>query len=93
MASDNYAIRQALVRALFSFYGPQELNTLLGDDRVILLAADPARIKAQWDELTAAEYIRPVDGFQTFRSLDPVLRQKLESGKTLLDDPFFAGPR
>ena len=93
MENNKYAIRRALILALFSFYGPQELNTLLGDDRVILLAADPARIKKEWDELTAAEYIHPVDGFPTFRSLDPALRMKLESGKTLLDDPFFAGPR
>ena len=88
-----YEIRRALVLALFSFYGPQELNTLLGDDRMILLAADPARVKKEWDELTAAGFIRPVEGFPTFRSLDPALRKKLEAGKTLLDDPFFAGPR
>ena len=88
-----YEIRRALVRALFSFYGPQELNTLLGDDRVILLSADPARIKKEWDELTAADCFHPVEGYPSYRSLDPSLRKKLEAGKTLLDDPFFAGPR
>lgn len=93
MASDKYAIRRALVMALLRFYCPQDLNTILCDDQVILLAADPARIKAQWDELTAAEYILPVQGFPEHRSLSPALRLKLESGKALLDDPFFAGPR
>lgn len=93
MASDKYAIRRALVTALFRFYCPQDLNTILCDDQVILLASDNARIKAQWDELTAAEYIIPVQGFPDHRSLAPALRLKLESGRTLLDDPFFAGPR
>lgn len=87
-----YEIRRALVMALFSFYAPQELNTLLGDDRLLLLEADPARIKREWDELTEAGYIRPVEGFPAYRSLDHALRLKLEAGKSLLDNPFFAGP-
>ena len=93
MPCSKYAIRRALVTALFRFYCPQDLNTILCDDRVILLSCDNARVKNEWDELTEAEYILPVQGFPDHRSLSPALRKKLETGKTLLDDPFFAGPR
>lgn len=93
MAVSNYHVRRALIEALFSFYCPQDLNTVLCDDRIILLGCDPARIKAQWDELTAAGYLRPVQGWPEHRSLSPALRKKLEEGRTLLDDPLLAGPR
>ena len=92
MASDAYSIRRALVRAAARFFCPQDLNTLLCDDAVILLDADPARVRREWEELTAAGHFRPVQGFPDFRSLDPALRRRIEAGETLLDDPVFAGP-
>ena len=93
MIATNYHVRRALIEALFRFYCPQDLNTVLCDDKIILLACDPARIKAQWDELTAAGYLLPVQGWPDHRSLSPALRKKLEEGRTLLDDPLLAGPR
>ena len=92
MATDAYAIRRALVRAVARYYCPQDLNTVLCDDAVILLDADPARIRREWDELSAAGRLRPVQGYPDFRSLDPALRRRIEAGETLLDDPLFAGP-
>ena len=90
--TDKYAIRRALVRALFRFSCPQDFNTILGDDDVILLQADPALMLREWENLTGAEFIFPVEGFPAYRSLNPILRRKLEAGFTLLDDPFLAGP-
>lgn len=93
MASSKYSIRRAIVMALFRYFCPQDLNTILCDDQLILLSADNARIRSEWEELTAAGYIIPIQGFPEHRKLSDALRLKLEAGKTLLDDPFFAGPR
>ena len=90
--SDKYAIRRVLVRALARYSCPQNLNTVLCDDDVILLQADPAVLLKEWESLTAAEFLFPVAGFPEYRSINPVLRSKLDAGYTLLDDPFFAGP-
>ena len=91
MTTDKYAIRRALLLALAKFVCPQELNTILCDDRVILLGADSARVLREWDELTAAEYLQAVPGFPEARRLSPATRAKIEAGKSLLDDPFLAG--
>ncbi len=90
--TDKYRIRQALLKALGRFVCPQDLNTVLCDDAVILLGADPARLKREWDELTCAEYLKPVQGYPDYRSLAPAVRAKLEAGVSMLDDPFLAGP-
>lgn len=90
--SDKYAIRRVLVRALCRFTCPQNFNTILCDDDVILLQADPVLMLREWENLTAAEFLFEVPGFPAYRSLDPVLRKKLESGCSLMGDPFFAGP-
>ena len=89
---DKYAIRRTLVKALARYSCPQELNTILCDDDVILLQADPAILLREWYALTEAEFILPVTGYPEYRSLNPVLRQKLENGLSLMNDPFFAGP-
>ena len=89
---DTYAIRRAIARALHRYYCPQELNTLLYDDAIILLDADPARLKAEWEELTAAGRLIPVEGFPRHRSLAPALRKQLDAGMSLLGDPLFASP-
>ena len=91
MASNKYAIRRALLKAAVRFSCPQELNTLLCDDGVMLLQADPARVKAEWDELTAAGMLLVVEGYPGFRSISPAVRRRLENGETLLDDPFLSG--
>ena len=90
--ADKYAIRRALRYALARFFCPQDLNTILCDDRVIILDADNSRIKTEWDELTCAGYLVPVQGYPEYRALKPSLRAKLENGETLLDDPLLAGP-
>ena len=91
--STSYAIRRALLFALGRFFCPQDLNTCLCDDGVIMLDADPARILKEWEELTAAGYISAVQGYPDHRSLSPAIRRKIEAGETLLDDPFLAGPQ
>lgn len=91
MASTNYAIRRALLKAAVRFSCPQTLNTLLCDDGVMLLQADPARVKAEWDELTAAGMLLVVEGYPGYRAVSPLIRNRLESGETLLDDPFLSG--
>lgn len=90
--ADKYAIRRALLYALTRFFCPQDLNTVLCDDRVMLLDSDNARIKKEWDELTEAGYLVPVQGYPEYRSLKSAIRAKIESGETLLDDPLLAGP-
>ena len=89
--ANKYAIRRALVRAAVRFSLPQELNTLLCDDGVILLEADPASIVTAWDDLTDGGFLLPVPGYPLFRSVAPMLRRRVEAGETLLDDPFFSG--
>ena len=91
--STSYAIRRALLFALGRFFCPQDLNTCLCDDGVIVLDADPARILKEWEELTAAGYISAVQGYPDHRSLSPAIRRKIEAGEKLLDDPFLAGPQ
>ena len=89
--TDKYAIRRALLLALAKFVCAQDLNTILCDDRLILLGVDNARALREWDELTAAEYLLPVPGFPEARKLAPAIRKKIEEGRSLLDDPFLAG--
>lgn len=89
--ANKYAIRRALIRAAVRYSLPQELNTLLCDDGVILLEADPAALVAEWDELTDFGCLLPVPGYPNFRSVSPTLRQKVEAGETLLNLPFFSG--
>ena len=91
MTTDKYALRRAIVLAMAGFVCPQELNTILCDDKIILLGADSARVLREWEELTAAEYLLPVPGFPEARRLSPAIRAKIEAGKSLLDDPFLAG--
>ncbi len=91
MANDKYAIRRALLLALAKFVCPLDLNTVLCDDRLMLLGVDNARALREWDELTAAEYLLPVPGFPEARKLAPAIRKKIEAGQSLLDDPFLAG--
>ena len=90
--TDKYAIRRILVRALSRYSCPQNFNTILCDDEVILLQSDPVILLREWENLTGAEFLFPVEGFPSYRSLNPVLRQKLEAGFSLMNDPFFAGP-
>ena len=92
MSDNRYAIRRALVLALYRFYCPQDLNTLMCDDAVICLDADPERLKHEFSELTLAGYLCEVPGYPEYRSLSPALRQKLDRGGSLMTDPFFAGP-
>ena len=89
--ADKYAIRRALLLALAGFVCPQDLNTCLCDDRLMLLGVDNVRALREWDELTAAEYLLPVPGFPEARKLAPPVRKKIEEGLSLLDDPFLAG--
>ena len=89
--TDKYAIRRALLLALAKFVCAQDLNTILCDDRLILLGVDNARALREWNELTAAEYLQTVPGFPEARRLAPAIRAKIEGGKSLLDDPFLAG--
>ena len=89
--NDKYAIRRTLLLALGRFVCPQDLNTVMCDEKVMLLGADSARLLAEWDELTAAEYLLPVQGFPEARKLSPMIRAKIEAGRSLLDDPFLAG--
>ena len=91
MTTDKYALRRAIVLAMAGFVCPQELNTILCDDRLVLLGVDNARALREWDELTAAEYLLPVPGFPEARKLAPAIRKKIEEGRSLLDDPFLAG--
>ena len=90
--NDKYSIRRTLVRALARYSCPQDLNTILCDDEIILLQADPAILLREWHALTEAEFILPVAGYPEYRSLNPVLRRKIENGLSLMNDSFFAGP-
>lgn len=91
--NDKYAIRRTLVRALARYSCPQNLNTILCDDEIILLQADPAILLREWHALTEAEFILPVAGYPEYRSLNPVLRRKIENGVNLMWDQFFSGPQ
>ena len=86
-----YSIRRTILKALFRFYCPQNLNTILCDDQILLLGVDNTLILNEWDLLTQAGYILPVPGFPECRSLSPMIRFKLEAGNALMDDPFLAG--
>lgn len=87
-----YVIRRTLLQVLCKFYCPQDLNTVMLDDRLQLLNADPALMLREWQALTDAGYLLPVQGYPEHRSLERTTRVKLQNGETLLDDPFFAGP-
>lgn len=87
-----YVIRRTLLQVLCKFYCPQDLNTVMLDDRLQLLNADPALMLREWQALTDAGYLLPVQGYPEHRSLERTTREKLQNGETLLDDPFFAGP-
>ena len=91
-SSDRYAVRRALLKALFRFSCPQDLNTLMNDDRVIALDADPARLRSEWGELHMAGYVQQVQGWPDYFRLAPAARAKLERGWSMADDPFLAGP-
>ncbi len=90
--SDRYAIRRTIAAALAKYCCPRSLNDLLCEDEIMLLDCDPARLLAEWNELTAAGHLAPVPGYPEYRSLAPALRRKLEARRSLSDDPFFFGP-
>ena len=87
-----YVIRRTLLQILHKFYCPQDLNTVMLDDRLQLLNADPAQVLREWQALTDAGYLLVVQGYPDYRSIERKTRVKLQNGETLLDDPFFAGP-
>ena len=49
-----YVIRRTLLQVLCKFYCPQDLNTVMLDDRLQLLNADPAQVLREWNALTDA---------------------------------------
>ena len=87
-----YVIRRTLLQVLCKFYCPQDLNTVMLDDRLQLLNADPAQVLREWQALTDAGYLLVVQGYPDYRSIERKTRVKLQNGETLLDDHFFAGP-
>lgn len=92
MSESKYAIRRTLLHALLRYEGPQDLNTLCNDPRMMELDADETRIVHEWDEMTERGYLLPVTGWPEYRKLDPALRARLAAGESMLDDPFLSGP-
>ena len=90
--SDRHAVRRALLKALLRFSCPQDLNTLMNDERVIALGADPARLRREWGELHLAGYTVQAQGWPDYFRLEAAVRARLESGWSMMDDPFLAGP-
>ena len=85
-------IRRAIVQTLYTYYCPQNLNTILCADKIIMLEADSAQLLAEWNQLKEAGYLIDVPGYPDYCRLSDALRAKFEAGKTLNDDPVFYGP-
>ena len=88
-----YAVRRAILSALYAYSNPQSLDTIACHDRIILTEAEPAILRREWRALQNAGYLRAVPGYGgEYSSLNPTTRKKLESGWAMNDDEFLFGP-
>ena len=83
---DKYAIRRAIVRALFDFENPQEFSVVLGHHAVILAAQKLALsneeirdVRHEWNYLIEKGYLIPVPGYDDYCRLSGDLRSTIAS--------------
>lgn len=87
---DKYAIRRAIVRALFDFENPQEFSVVLGHHAVILAAQKLALsneeirdVRHEWNYLIEKGYLIPVPGYDDYCRLSGDLRSTIASSDPL----------
>ena len=83
---NKYAIRRAIINALYEYENPQELSAVLSHHALILAAGkirldneDIQDVRTEWNYLTAKGYLIPVPGYDGFCRLSGDVRSKLDA--------------
>lgn len=91
--ANTFAVRRAIVRALYDYVNAQNLDTIACHDAVIMTEADASILRREWQNLIDASYLKAVSGYQNeYCTLSPALRAKMDQGKAMHDDEFLFGP-
>lgn len=99
---DIFALRRAILTALFQFQNPVHLSALLYHQdvcsafgKLVLSGSDTLLIRRELSELVAAGYIEPIAGFPDWYKLaaNQRLAMAQRSGSSAdKKDPFLYGP-
>lgn len=103
--SDKYAIRRAIVAALYAFSNPQPLSAIKDHHRVVLAFQrcpltndDIIDLRREWNYLTERGLLVPVPGYDDYCKLSGDLRSLLDASDPLTgcdplrSDERFYGP-
>ena len=95
MTAKIYRIRRALIQALFSYTGAQDLDTLLCSPCVLAEAPSADLASTAWQDLIDAGILQPLPGYagQVAR-LVPSFRAEMENNSGAVPyRPVLYGPR
>lgn len=89
-----FCIRRAIVRALYSYAGGQDLDTVAAHPAVMIDNPPPELLRQEWDTLAAARVIDPLPGYGGgVAKLAPGIRQQMQQGGGNLPPlPILFGP-
>ncbi len=96
---DIFALRRALLTALFQFQNPVALSALLFHQEIcavfgklVLSPSDTLLIRRELGELVKAGYAAGITGFPDWYKLSPDLRLTMAQSGLDRRDPFLFGP-
>lgn len=71
-------IRRGIVRALYDYSGPQDLDTVAAHHAVMIESVPVALLRQEWDNLSAANIIQPLPGYGgSVAKLEPGFRLRM----------------
>lgn len=96
-----YAIRRAILSALYEYENPQNINTVLLNHAIILTAGhmrltneDIQDIRVEWNYLIDKGYLQAVPGYDDYVKLSGDIRSKLDGWDKLTGkNPLSADER
>jgi len=93
-----YAIRRAILTALYEYENPQNFNTVLLNHAVILAAGhlrltneDIRDIRMEWSYLIGKGYLISIPGYDDYAKLSGEIRSALDGWDKLTGTNPFAG--
>lgn len=79
MSAKIYRIRRAIVKALYDYHAPQDLDTVSCHPAVMAENLSPDMLRVEWDNLAAIGVIETLPGYRgKVAKLVPRVRQSME---------------
>ena len=89
----NLRLRRAIVLAMYDYFIPQKVETLLNHDALMAENPDPMELTREWNKLQDAGILIPVPGYSgVYCSLAAHIRADIDAGRPLRKYPELYGP-